>query len=149
MTIRTGKFYDFSIHTALECSDSPEAMAEIASGYGYVGLAITNRTPHQPQKSEMTNHPKIAVYQGIEIVAENPHHPMQMIRKHRAKVRVFSVHDGNEKINHTDTFSNRMFKRPCRSKQQHPSTQRLAQFCDMASSYHRHCILCPWFCAIV
>ncbi|PXF61424.1 MAG: hypothetical protein C4B59_04080 [Candidatus Methanogaster sp.] len=30
------------------------------------------------------------------------------------------------KINHTDTFSNRIFKRPCRSKQQHQSVQRLA-----------------------
>ena len=99
MTIRTRKFYDFSIHTAPECSDSPEAMAETASGYGYAGIAITNHTPHQPQKPEMTDHPKIAVYSGIEIVAKNPHHLMQMIRKHRAKVRVLSVHGGNEKIN--------------------------------------------------
>ena len=99
MTIRNRKFYDFSIHTAPECSDSPEAMAETASGYGYAGIAITNHTPHQPQKPEMTDHPKIAVYSGIEIVAKNPHHLMQMIRKHRAKVRVLSVHGGNEKIN--------------------------------------------------
>ena len=102
MTIRTRKFYDFSIHTAPECSDSPEAMAEIASGYGYAGIAITNHTPHQPQKpqkQEMADHPKIAVYSGIEIVAKNPHHLRQMIQKHRAKVRVLSVHGGNEKIN--------------------------------------------------
>ena len=102
MTIRTRKFYDFSIHTASECSDSPEAMAEIASGYGYAGIAITNHTPHQPQKQqkpEMTDHPKIAVYSGIEIVAKNPTHLMQMIRKHRAKVCVLSVHGGDEKIN--------------------------------------------------
>jgi len=99
MTIRTRKFYDFSIHTAPECSDSPEAMAETASGYGYAGIAITNHTPHQPQKPEMADHSKIAVYPGIEIVAKNPHHLMQMIRKHRAKVRVLSVHGGNEKIN--------------------------------------------------
>ncbi|MHC1595796.1 MAG: ribonuclease P protein component 3 [Candidatus Syntropharchaeales archaeon] len=99
MTIRTRKFYDFSIHTAPECSDSPEAMAETASGYGYAGIAITNHTPHQPQKPAMTDHPKIAVYSGIEIVAKNPHHLMQMIRKHRAKVRVLAVHGGNEKIN--------------------------------------------------
>ena len=102
MTIRTRKFYDFSIHTAPEFSDSQEAMAEIASGYGYAGIAITNHTPHQPQKQqkpEMTDHPKIAVYSGIEIVAKNPHHLMQMIQKHRAKVRVLSVHGGNEKIN--------------------------------------------------
>ncbi len=99
MTIRTRKFYDFSIHTAPECEGSPQAMAEIASGYGYAGIAITNHTPHQPQKPAMTDHPKIAVYSGIEIVAKNPHHLMQMIRKHRAKVRVLSVHGGNEKIN--------------------------------------------------
>jgi len=99
MTIRTRKFYDFSIHTAPECSDSPEAMAETASGYGYAGIAITNHTPHQPQKLEMTDHPRIEVYSGIEIVAKNPHHLMQMIQKHRAKVRVLSVHGGNEKIN--------------------------------------------------
>ncbi|MEA3324365.1 MAG: RNase P subunit p30 family protein [Euryarchaeota archaeon] len=137
MTIRTGKSYDFSIHTAPECSDTPEAMAEIASGYGYAGLAITNHTPHQlqkPQKQGMTDYAGIAVYQGIEIVAKNPHHLRQMIQKHRAKVRVLSVHGGNEKINHTDIFSNRIFKRPCRSKQQHQSVQRLARFCDMVSS---------------
>jgi ribonuclease P/MRP protein subunit RPP1 len=99
MTIRTRKFYDFSIHTAPECSDSPEAMAETASGYGYAGIAITNHTPHQPQKPGITNHPGIEVYSGIEIVAKNPHHLMQMIQKHRAKVRVLSVHGGNEKIN--------------------------------------------------
>jgi len=99
MTIRTRKFYDFSIHTAPECSDSPEAMAETASGYGYAGIAIANHTPHQPQKPVMTGHPNIAVYPGIEIVAKNPNHLMQMIRKHRAKVRVLSVHGGNEKIN--------------------------------------------------
>lgn len=108
MTIRTRKFYDFSIHTAPECIDSPEAMAETASGYGYAGIAITNHTPHQPQKHqkpETTDHPGIEVYQGIEvysgieIVAKNPHHLMQMIQKHRAKVRVLSVHGGNEKIN--------------------------------------------------
>ncbi|MEA3282353.1 MAG: RNase P subunit p30 family protein, partial [Euryarchaeota archaeon] len=102
MTIRTRKFYDFSIHTAPECSDSPEAMAETASGYGYAGIAITNHTPHQPhqpQKPEMTDHAGIAVYQGIEIVAKNPHHMRQMIQKHRANVRVLSVHGGNEKIN--------------------------------------------------
>jgi len=74
-------------------------MAEIASGYGYAGIAITNHTPHQPQKPDMTDHPGIAVYSGIEIVAKNPHHLMQMIQKHRAKVRVLSVHGGNEKIN--------------------------------------------------
>ena len=99
MTIRTRKFYDFSIHTAPECSDSPEAMAEIAAVYGYAGIAIMNHTPHQPQKPEMIDHPKIVVYSGIEIVAKNPHHLMQMIGKHRAKVRVLSVHGGNEKIN--------------------------------------------------
>jgi len=102
MTIRTRKFYDFSIHTAPECEGSPQAMAETASRYGYAGIAITNHTPHQPQKPqtpEMTDHPKIAVYSGIEIVAKNPHHLMQMIQKHRAKVRVLSVHGGNEKIN--------------------------------------------------
>jgi len=99
MTIRTRKFYDFSIHTAPECSDSPEAMAEISSGYGYAGIAITNHTPHQLQKPEMTDHPGVEIYPGIEIVAKNPHHLMQMIQKHRAKVRVLSVHGGNEKIN--------------------------------------------------
>ncbi|MEA3281581.1 MAG: RNase P subunit p30 family protein [Euryarchaeota archaeon] len=109
MTIRTRKFYDFSIHTAPECSDSPEAMAETAAGYGYAGIAITSHTPHQPQKPEMTNHPKIAAYPETEIVAENPHHPMQMIRKHRAKVRMFSMHGGNEKVNRTEIFSNRIF----------------------------------------
>jgi len=76
MTIRTRKFYDFSIHTAPECSDPPEAMAGIASGYGYAGIAITNHTPHQPQKPKMTDHPGIGVYPGIEIVAKNPNHLM-------------------------------------------------------------------------
>jgi ribonuclease P/MRP protein subunit RPP1 len=99
MLMRTQKFYDFSIHTAPECSDPPEAMAETASGYGYAGIAITNHTPHQPQKPEMTDHPKVEVYSGIEIVAKNPHHLTQMIQKYRAKVRVLSVHGGNEKIN--------------------------------------------------
>ncbi len=74
-------------------------MATTAFGYGYAGIAIANHTPHQPQKHEMADHPEIAVYSGIEIVAKNLHHPRQMIRKHRAKVRVLSVHGGNEKIN--------------------------------------------------
>ncbi len=99
MPMRTQKFYDFSIHTAPECSDSPEAMAEIASGYGYAGIAITNHTPHQPQKPGTTDHPKIEVYSGIEIVAKNPHHLMQMIQRYRPRVSVLAVHGGNEKIN--------------------------------------------------
>ena len=98
MTIHTRKFYDFSIHTAPECSDSPEAMVEIASGYGYAGIAITNHAPHQPQTPERIDPSVIKAYSGIEIVAKNPHHLMQMIRKHRAKVRMLSVHGRNEKI---------------------------------------------------
>ncbi|PXF60675.1 MAG: hypothetical protein C4B59_08380 [Candidatus Methanogaster sp.] len=136
MTIRTGKSYDFSIHTAPECSDTPEAMAEIASGYGYAGLAITNHTPHQlqkPQKQGMTDYAGIAVYQGIEIVAKNPHHLRQMIQKHRAKVRVLSVHGGNEKINHTDIFSNRIFSDHAEANS---STNLCKGWHDFAIWYH-------------
>ena len=100
--MRTQKFYDFNLHAAPECENSPEEMAEIASGYGYAGIAITNHSPHQPQMpqtQQITDHAGIRIYSGVEIVAKNPHHLMQMIRKHRAKACVLSVHGGNEKIN--------------------------------------------------
>ena len=133
MTIRTRKFYDFSIHTAPEFGDSPETMAETASGYGYAGIAITNHTPHQPQKPEMTDHAGIAVYQGIEIVAKNPHHLRQMILKHRAKVRVLSVHGGNEKIDHTDIVSNRIFSDHAEANS---STNLCKGWHNFATQYH-------------
>ncbi|MEA1944666.1 MAG: hypothetical protein U9N07_04955, partial [Euryarchaeota archaeon] len=60
--MRTKKFYDFNIHAAPECKDSPEEMAGVASGYGYAGIAITNHTPHPPQTPEIADHSKITVY---------------------------------------------------------------------------------------
>ena len=97
--MRTRKFYDFNTHAAPECSDPPEEMASVASGYGYAGIAITNHTPHPPQTPEIADHARITVYSGIEIVAKNPHHLRQMIRRYRTQVSVLAVHGGNEKIN--------------------------------------------------
>ncbi len=105
MTMRTRKFYDFNLHAAPECKNSAEEMAEIASGYGYAGIAITNHTPHQshpsqtPQTPRIADHARVRIYSGIEIIAKNPHHLRQIVQKHRAKVCVLSVHGGNEKIN--------------------------------------------------
>ena len=98
-TIRTHKFYDFNIHAAPECENSPEKLAEIASGYGYAGIAITNHTPHPPRVPKTTDYAGIRIYSGVEIVAKNPTHLMQMIRKHRGKACVLAVHGGDEKIN--------------------------------------------------
>ena len=98
-TMHTQKFYDFNIHAAPECENTPEELAETASGYGYAGIAITNHTPHPPRAPKTTDHAGTRVYSGIEIVAKNPTHLIQMIRKHRAKACVLSVHGGNEKIN--------------------------------------------------
>ena len=102
MTMRTRKFYDFNLHAAPECKNSAEEMAEIASGYGYAGIAITNHTPRQsqtPQTPRIADHARVRIYSGIEIIAKNPHHLRQIVRKHRANVCVLSVHGGNEKIN--------------------------------------------------
>ncbi|MEA1906635.1 MAG: RNase P subunit p30 family protein, partial [Euryarchaeota archaeon] len=98
-TMRTHKFYDFNVHAAPECESTPEELASVASGYGYAGIAITNHTPHPPRAPKTVDHAGTRVYSGIEIVAKNPTHLMQMIRKHRAKVCVLSVHGGREKIN--------------------------------------------------
>jgi len=103
--MRTRKFYDFNLHAAPECKNSAEEMAEIASGYGYAGIAITNHTPHQshpsqtPQTPRIADHARVRIYSGIEIIAKNPHHLRQIVQKHHAKVCVLSVHGGNEKIN--------------------------------------------------
>nr|QNO49526.1 ribonuclease P protein component 3 [Methanosarcinales archaeon ANME-2c ERB4] len=97
--MHTHKFYDFNVHAAPECENTPEAMAETASGYGYAGIAITNHTPHPLRAPRTADHAGTRIYSGIEIVAKNPTHLMQTIRKHRAKACVLSVHGGNEKIN--------------------------------------------------
>jgi len=108
MTMRTRKFYDFNLHAAPECKNSAEELAEIASGYGYAGIAITNHTPRQshpsqtpqtPQTPRIADHARVRIYSGIEIIAKNPHHLRQIVQKHRANVCVLSVHGGNEKIN--------------------------------------------------
>ena len=97
--MRTHKFYDFNVHATPECESTPEAMVKTASGYGYAGIAITNHTPHPLRALDAVDHAGTRVYSGVEVVAKNPTHLMQVIRKHRAKVCVLSVHGGREKIN--------------------------------------------------
>lgn len=96
MSLFTGKFYDFYIHSFPEGADSVTKLAFAAKNYGYAGLTIVN-SPITEQDRE--NKPQdFSLHTGIEISGK-PSRIRSELQKHKGKKDIFIVKGGDEELN--------------------------------------------------